>query len=519
MKSSRTKNGIRNSVLNTFGYLLTILCSFVVRTVFIKTLNSEYLGVNGLFTNILSLLSLTEMGIGTAIVYSLYKPLAENDNKKVMELMSFFKKAYQIIAIIVAVAGLLILPFLYRLINNVPNIPENLNLIYLLYLTNSVTSYLFIYKRSLLVADQKEYFASIIGVFFNIFMSSMQVIVLIFTHNFLLYLIIQILSGIVQNIIISIICDKKYPYIRKNNEVLPKEEQKSIFRDVKALLLYRIASIVVNSTDNLILSKFVGISAVGLYSNYYLIIHALYMLVRQSITALAASIGNLNTAKDTDKMQLVYNTTTFMSSWMFGLVAIGLFVVLDKFVILWAGPAYLLSRNVVIVLILNFYLMGVSGIYNVLRTTYGLFTQGQLRPLISSAINLIASIIFVQYWGTFGVFLGTCIAFISINIWYDPYIVHKHAFNKPVSSFYIKNASYILIIIFSAVISQWICYFIPISSSVLEIVVDGIVAMIISNLMFIIVFNRTQEFQYLLKMIRSVLKGKVKGRKVDAYYK
>lgn len=519
MKSSRTKNGIRNSIINTSAYLLTILCSFIVRTVFIKTLNSEYLGINGIFTNILSLLSLAEMGIGTAIIYSLYKPLAENNKIKVMQLMNFFKKAYQTIAVVVAIIGILILPFLYKFINNVPDIPESLNVIYLLYLINSVASYLFIYKRSLLVTDQKEYVASIIGAFYTIIVSIMQIVILIMTQNFLLYLIIQIILGVVQNIAISIICDKKYPYIKNNHEILPKEEQKDIFKNVKALLIYRVASIVVNSTDNLLLSKFVGITAVGLYSNYYLIIHALYTLVRQSITALAASIGNLNTTKDIEKMKLVYNTTTFLSSWMFGLVAIGLFVILDNFIALWAGNTYVMDRNVVIVLIINFYLMGVSGVYNVLRTTYGLFTQGQLRPLISSVINFVTSIIFVKYFGIFGVFLGTCIAFISINIWYDPYIVYKHAFSKPILNFYMKNIFYVGIIIFSALICQKVSYFIFINSKILKILMDGIMVMIISNLIFIISFNKTEEFKYLSKIIKSTLNKKMKERKINAHYK
>lgn len=505
MKQARTKNSFRNSIMNSSSYLFTIVCGFAVRTVFIKTLSSEYLGVNGLFTNILSLLSLAEMGIGTAIIYNLYKPLADRNSEKITQLMNFYKKTYYIIALFIAIVGLLLLPFIQNFIHDVPDIPENLSIIYLLYLLNSVASYLFIYKQSLLVADQQEYIASTIRIIYNLVLSTIQIIILLFTKQFMFYLIAQISINILHNIVISIICDKKYPFI-KNDFKLPKGEQFSIVRNVKALIIYRIANLVTNSTDNLILSKFIGIKVVGLYSNYYLVIHSLYTLIRYTITALTASIGNLNTTKDIKKMRLVYNTTTFITAWLFGISAIGLFVALDDFIILWVGENYQFNHKITVVLIINFYLMGLSGIYNVLRSTYGLFTQGMLRPLISSIINLIASLILVNYLGILGVFLGTTIAFLSINIWYDPYIVYKHVFKSKILPFYFNNLSFSIVIVISALVSKWAISFIFLPNKLMHITVRSLVALIISNIIIILLFNKTSEFKYILSKFKQMIK-------------
>lgn len=507
---SRTKSSARNALFNVSWYIVNMLASFAVRTILIQQLGKNYIGINGLFTNILSFLSLAELGIGNAIVFKLYKPLADNDVEKVRQLMSFYKNAYRFVAAAVAAVGLALLPFLDFFMKERPNIPENIYIIYLLYLTNSVVSYLLIYKKSIIIADQNEFITSSIGFGYVITMSALQISMLIFMHDFMLYLIVQIGCSITQNIVISIICNKKYPFIKHNNARLPEPEQKSIFKDVSALILYRISGIVVNSTDNVVISAFVGIGVTGLYSNYYLVIHSALTLIKQGLNALTASIGNLNTTDDKDKQYLVYNTTNMLAAWLFGIVSVGFYVLLNPFVKLWAGEEYLFDRSIVIVLIINFYLLGITQIYNIFRNTFGLFVQGMLRPLISSIINIVLTVTFVKFMGTIGVFIGTMIAYLTINIWYDPYVVHKYALKRSVFPFYLRSLIYIVTVALGAVVCDYASSFIALGNSKLDFAVKVVVCLALSNLVFFIFNFRTKEFKYLKTMLKSLLRKKKK---------
>lgn len=506
MELSRTKKGARNAVFNVSGVILNILCSFIIRTVFIYTLGKAYLGINGLFTNILSFLSLAEMGIGTSIIYCLYKPVAENDIQKIKELMNFYKTAYRYIAVVVAVVGVFIMPFLEWLIYDKPDIPESLYIIYALYLLNSVSSYFFIYKKSLLIAHQKEYIVSIINIIYYIIMNGLQAAALIVFNDFFAYLVIQILSNIANNIVVSIICDRKYPYIMDNKEKLGKQERDKIFADVKALIIYRVASIILNSTDNLVISKGVGLIEVGLYSNYYLVTRAVYNLIRQAISALTASIGNLNVTQDTDKKELVFRTTAFLASLLYGVAAVIFYVVLDKFMILWLDATYLFDRKIVIIIVINFYLTGMSGIYNILRATFGLFVQGKMRPLLSSIINIVLSVLLVKPLGVLGVFIGTAVALVSINFWYDPYIVYKCALKRDYKMFLINNILYAISYIAIAVGCEKICGILVFENMWIELIVNVFLTGVLSVVVLGLLFWKKQETQFLLKKVKTILK-------------
>jgi O-antigen/teichoic acid export membrane protein len=507
---SRIKKCMKNSVFSVVGYVFTILSSFLVRTVFICTLSSDYLGINGLFTNILAALSLVELGIGNAMTYYLYEPLATKNYERIKELIAFYRNAYYIVAGVIGAIGVGLLPFIDLFMKVKPDINENLSIIYLLYLLNSVISYLLIYKNSLIIADQKEYIVTVIGYFYTLFMSVIQIIVLLYTHDFLLFLLVQILSSVIQNIVISLICNKKYSFIKNNHSKLGNDHKKIIFRDIRALSIYRVASIVVNSTDNLFISRFVGIVAVGLYSNYYLIIHSIYMLIRKSIIAVTASIGNFNVSGSVEKKNLIYRTVNFISSWLFGLSSICLIILLNPFIECWIGSKYLLDYKIIIVLVFNFYITGLSGIFNVMRGTYGLFTEGKLRPIISSIINIISSLILVQNYGAFGVFLGTSIAYLSINIWYDPYVVYKHVFDQPVRKLYVKNILYIMVTLSSGIALIYISSFILLNSRFTTILARFFVCVIGGNCLFIIAYHRTSEFKYLMRIVYTIILRKNK---------
>ena len=246
MSSSRTKNVSINMVTALFCQVVNLCLNFVSRTYFIQALGAEYLGVNGLFSNVLSILSFAELGIGNALVFSMYKPLAVGDHQKLTSLMALYKKAYRIIALVVAVTGLLYIPFMEYTIKDHPNIPENLYIIYLLFLCNTVVSYLVVYKKSIITADQKNYIVLIASEIPHIIQIVAQIAVLIIYHSFIGFLVIQIAFTFVGNLACAIIANKKYPYILNKPDPLDKEERSEIFRNIRSMAMYKFGSIILN---------------------------------------------------------------------------------------------------------------------------------------------------------------------------------------------------------------------------------------------------------------------------------
>lgn len=325
----RINNSIKNIITSVLGQFITIGLNFTTRSIFILMLGNEFLGINGLFTNIISILALAEMGIGSAIIYSLYKPIAEKDYIKIKGLMSFYNSAYKVISLIILIVGVAIIPLIPKIaksdINNF-----RLIIIYLLFLCNSVASYLYAYKKSIIVADQKDYILSIYRNIFKVILNILQVIILIITKNYEMFLIIQIVVTITENILVAKKVDKMYTFLlNKDNVKLGKKEKNSIIKNVKALLYHKIGGVIVNSTDNILISKFVGITSVGLYSNYYLIIGALNLLIGQSFSALTASVGNLNAVESKEKSYNTYKLILFINFWIAGFSSICLWILLS----------------------------------------------------------------------------------------------------------------------------------------------------------------------------------------------
>lgn len=297
----RIQNSLNNMFFGLSGQIISAIMGFMVRTVFIYTLGIEYLGVDGLFTSILMMLSLANLGFDTAIVYSLYKPLAENDINKIQALMNLYQKAYRWIGIIILLIGLSLLPFLPNLMNGETTI-SNITIIYLLFLSNSVLSYYFVYKQSIIIADQHNHIISKIHSVFTIVSNIAQIIVLVSISNYIVVLSTQIAFRVIENIYVANKANQLYPYLNtKNNATLSKEDKKLFFENLYALMLYKISGVVINGTDNIIISKFVGIVWVGVYSNYLLIISTLNTLLGYLFYSITASVGNLNVNENAEK--------------------------------------------------------------------------------------------------------------------------------------------------------------------------------------------------------------------------
>ncbi|MFR2096456.1 lipopolysaccharide biosynthesis protein [Eubacterium sp.] len=496
--AGRLKNSFINFMSGIGNRLLTMLLSFVVRTVFVKCLNTEYLGVNGLYSNILNMLSLADLGFGTAMVFSMYRPLAENDKEKLNQLMALYKKVYAIIGTVILILGLGLVPFLDYLIKNPPNI-NGLTFYYILFLFNSVVSYwFFAYKTALLQADQKVYITTNYSSVFSVIKSILQIVVLVIFHNFTFYLITQILCTICQNIAVAIKVNKMYPFFKeKCKSDLPKHEKGKIFGDVKALMLTQIAHITLNSTDNIIISAFVGIKEVGLLSNFVMISDAITALLCQITSSVSASLGNFFVKESVDSRYALFKKIEFLNFWLYSFSMVALITLLNPFIDIWLGEGYLIEQSAVVCLGINFFVAGFMNTIGTFRTTLGLFTQGKYRPIIVSVINIGLSILLSYKWGMTGVLAATFISRLCVNLWYDPLLIHRDGFNKPVKPYYFKLLFRFSLLACVVVVMQLISSTVFVGGvTIIKFIIMVIITAILPNVVFALVFNKIEEFKY-----------------------
>lgn len=505
---SRTKSSIKNLITAVIGQAFGIIISLAARIIFLKYLNEEYLGLNGLFTNILTIFSLVELGVGPAMNFSLYKPLAENNISQVKSLMALYKKAYIFIGCIIAAVGLLFTPFYTIFMDEIPDIPQ-LTLIYWLFTANTVVSYFFSYKRALIICDEKRYIATIYRYAFYFIMNVVQIVVLIVTHNYIFFLIMQVLFTFGENVSISIKADKMYPFLlEKNIEPIQKETTVEIKKNIGAMLLHKIGGMIVSSTDNLILSKFVGLAAVGIYSNYYLITDALNKIISQVFTSVTASVGNLNaskTSEDKNKMEVVFDRIFFLNFWIYGFCSCCLWVLFNPFISLWLGENLLFDNFTVLMIVINFYFTGMRKSTMVFREATGAFYYDRYKPIVESVINLIISVILVKKMGTSGVFLGTIISTLSICIWVEPHVLYKYIFKKKAYKYAFNLSIYTIISTLACLLTSFMANIVNIQNAYAGFIFKMLVCIVIPNLIFLICFFKKNEFKYFFSLVKSTI--------------
>ena len=517
--SSRTRNSFYNVIASTSANFIAIVIGIVSRIFFVKILGNEYLGLNGLFTNIISLLSIVELGIGSAIIYNLYKPIADNDQEKIKSLMKFYKKSYHIIGLIVCAVGLLLIPVL-PLITGKVELNININLIYLLFLADSVLSYFLSYKRSILYAKQQNYIVQIIHIGYLFVMNFLQILFLYITKDFYTYLLIKVIMRIIENLIITLIVNKMYSYINdKNIKKLDKETEKDIFTKIKALFFHQIGAFIVNSTDNIIISRFLGIVVVGLYSNYYLIINSVQIVAKQIIDATTPSVGNLLVTESKEKQYDVFKKMRFLNFWIATFCSICLYVLLEPFVKIWLGKEYLLSSIVVLVLIFNFYQKTSRLTYSTFKTAAGIFYEDRFVPIIESLLNIIVSVVLVIKIGLVGVFIGTIVSGLTLWCYSYPKYVYKKLFNRSYFKYFIETIGYILLFLGILIVTILVTSFINLDNTYLELLIKLSICLIVPNILMIIIFFKTNNFRYLVglmkKMISKIFKKKSNKDKVE----
>lgn len=501
----RQKNSFLNISSNFLILLTNTILSFAVRTIFIKVLGEQYLGVNGLFTNILQVLSLAELGIGTAINYALYDPLAKKDYKKVSIIMKFYKKVYETIGTIILIAGLGLIPFLNILMkdNSVPNTV----LIYLLYLFNTVAMYFISYKETLITADQRYYKLTKIVFTSNVLIYLLQVLVLLIFKNFIIYLLIQLIITFIQRILCNKLITNNYNEIVdfKCKDKISKDELLNITTNVKAMFFHKIGYNIVQGTDNIIISAFINVATVGVYSNYLSLTTMVNTLLYSIFTSVTSSFGNLAILEDSNKQENIFNILNFLAFIVFGFSTLCFAVLLEPFVTLWIGEKYVLPMQTVVVICINFYINGIKAPLDTVKEASGIYKQDQYIPLCQAALNIVFSVLLVNLCGLIGVVLGTLISSLAMPFWNRPYVVYKYAFNKSSYSYFKDAVKKLIILVISYIFVCLIISRISIENLIIVIAIRLVICVIVFTILVIIFYRKNESFIFYLNFVKQKL--------------
>lgn len=508
MKSERKKSSFKNMITAVSSNVLTIIVGLVAQAVFIKILGSEYLGLNGLFSNVISMLGIVELGMGSAIIYNMYKPIAENDHEKIKSLMQFYKKSYRIITLIILIIGIMIIPFI-KYIVDIESVTVDINvyLVYILFLLETICSYILSYKRSMLYADQKEYITNIIHMGYTILVNTMQLTFLYFTHDYYLYLIIKVMMRLVENIVISSYVNRRYSYLLDNNVTkLDSKTEKDIFQKIRALFFHKIGTFIVSGTDNIIISKYLGLVTVGLYSNYYMIINAVQTVINHIIQATRASVGNLLVTESKTKQFDVFNKIRFVNFWISCFSSICIFVIMDSFITIWIGYKFVLPTKVLLVLVINFFIVSSRSTYGAFKEAAGIFYEDRFVPIIESLLNIVLSIIFVKKFGLMGVFMGTIGSGLVLWCYSYPKYVYNKLFGGKIYDYIKETIYYFIIFILIAGFTYSLAILISFDNVYLQFISNVLIALIVPNVIMLLLFSKDESFKYFINMLKGLKK-------------
>lgn len=503
----RTKKAIINSTINILTYLLLFIPNLIIRRVFLDTLGSEMLGLNSLYINIIGWLSIAELGVGSAIIFSLYKPFAENDRKKINAYINFYGKFYKTIGLVILIIGISISPFLTVFIENDINI-KIVTVGFFIFLLNSFITYMFSHKLCILNVAQEAYKVTIGTTVSQIIIYVLQYISLKEQPNFILFITIQLIVNLIYYIVINIYIMNKYKWLGKGSEALDTSIKADLFKNVRALFMHKIGSLVVNSTDNIIISKFVGLGELANYTNYSTVIVALQRIVSMGLNGITASIGNMLTTNDKEKAYDIHKKIFFLSFWVVSFIVISLYNTLNQFVGLWVGKEYLLDNLTFIIILVNLYFVAMRGSVEQFQNGSGNFYQDRYAPIAESIINLTVSILLVGKIGIAGVFIGTLVSNFTIIFWSKPYVVYKYVFDKPLIEYFKMYFKYLIIAIIPLVMTSYITSLVKWKLSVSSFLVNCLINIVVINLIYIIIFFRSREFKYYLTIITDIVKNK-----------
>ncbi|MBR2761845.1 MAG: oligosaccharide flippase family protein [Solobacterium sp.] len=437
---NRTGNTVRNTAVGMAAQMIQILSSFICRMIFVRVLTEAYLGVNGLFANILSILSLSELGISSAIKYELYHALAYEDKENAKSLMAFYKRAYVMIGLIIAGAGLLLMPFVSRLVTLDSGIKESVYLLYSLYLLNTVISYFFSYRTTIIEAAQQNYVLTLCHTAVTIFQNVSQCIVLLVTKNFVTYLLIQVFCTFLYYYLSSRKAVEMFPFLLEK-EIAPiqPEQKKRLFRNTKDLFITSISGKLITQTDNIIITMLGGLVSTGLNSNYSMLLSTLISLTSKIDDAIMSSLGNVNAVESKERRLTLFYEIHFFYFWFYFWCACCFILLVQDAISLFFGAKYVMPFSVAVITGLNLYTTEEGRLLDVFKDTMGLFRYGKYVRLATGIINVLASVMLGRIWGVSGVLFATFLSLILTTRWYLPFVTFRYGFETSSLGYFKKD--------------------------------------------------------------------------------
>lgn len=504
----RTLNSAKNLASSLGITFIVIFLGFVTRKVFVDNIGVQYLGLNGLLTNILGMMALLEGGFSTSVVYNMYKPLAEDDRPRIIALLQLYRKVYRYIALGLFLFSLALYPFLGYFLKDGDGL-EYVSVVYFIFVFNSIVGYFTAYKWSIINASQQVYKLTGYNLAYQIAQNLTKLAILYYTKNYILYLLVESALLLLLNVGIVHKANQLFPYIRtKQKHIVDKDTKREIVNNMKNLFINKVGGYFMFSTDNIIISSFVSVATVGLYSNYTLLTSTVKSLVSKSLDSFSESVGNLIASENSDKVYEIFKSAFFFNFLASSLAVIILYCTLTPFIDWWLGSQYLLTHATVVVILLNFYVDTMRTSALTFKIKAGLFKQDRWTPFLQGVINLVLSLIFVQYWGLTGVLFATLIAILSIGFWQFPRLCYKYIFHRSLWLYFQRYAVYTLTACAALAASLGIIHFCKVENLFLQCVINGSISLALSSVIYVAAFHCTAEYRVLLEHVRAILPKK-----------
>ena len=508
----RSAKSVKNVATGLVNKILMMVLAFATRTIFIRLLGAEYTGISSLYTNILSVLSLAEMGMGNVLMFYLYRALKDKDEEKIKGLVDEFWKIYLSIILIVLAVGLALIPFLRYIVHSTLESKELVGY-YVLYLINSVSSYFVVYRTMVLSADQKSYISNIVNTVSTILMYILQIIYLLLVGDFWGYLVIQVLHTIGANLVLNQISLRHYPYLRRENKRvkngIKQVNQRELFKNIKATFLFKISDTILDQTDSIIISIMFGTVVVGYYSNYYMLISYIVAIAGIIANGLVASFGNLNTEGDMNRSYEMFRVALVAFS-IFGTICTTCYAcIVQDFIPIWVGSQYVMPYGLVIAVLAVFYLRMATNTMWMYRSAMGIFQEVQYINIAAAGFNIVLSIMLGKLMGVAGVIAATAVSRILTSFWYEGKVVFKR-FGRPLRIYLLFQIKSFSICEVSVILAYYLCRILK-GSSVLYVALKLLIAATVSCALVYIAYGRTIEYRTMKSKILNVLHHKAKA--------
>lgn len=504
---SRTQKSVRNIAFSIGYQVVTLLSNFVIKTILIRNLGIQYTGVSALFSDILTVLSVAELGFGTAVSYALYRPLYEKDEKQIAKLMRLYRTIYRGVFFVVTAGGAVFLLFLDRIVKNVPDIKENIHVLFAFFVFKTAVSYLFVYKAALMEADQEKHIVSAVGTAVCILSTALEAVMIAVLKSYIGYLAVTVTAVIVQNAVLSTVADRRYPLLKdKCDESLSPCERREIFRNVRALAIYKISGALQRGVDSVIISVLLGTPLVGFLSYYKMIVNNVDSLFGQVFEAMKPSVGNLAASESGERQYAVFKKMCFLSFAIGNFITVCLVTLTEPFIALWLGNDYLLGADVVLLLAADAYIITMVRPYESFRNANALFTDGKYRPAVMVILNIVLSVGLAKKWGLVGILSATVAARLLTHVWYDPRLIYRKVFHKPFSHYVKMKMSYLLTVIVNCASVYALCGAMRFTEPWVGFCVRALWCVLLPNAVLIVLFRGNAEFKALYADLRGLFR-------------